>query len=272
MLEELAERVKEAAHAKVGKIAAQSSVSETADLASHASHETQATRDARPGESARTQSHQPVRGKASALHKPRVLDLPERALVAIGASTGGTTVLSKLISQFPANMPPVVVVQHMPPVFTRMFAQSIDRESAVDVKEAEDGDVARPGLVLIAPGDFHLTVHKHGLGWRVALGKGGKVSGHRPSVDVLFHSVASAAGPQGIGVICTGMGSDGADGMLAMRHSGARCIAQDEDSSVVYGMPKEAWDNGAAEFQVGADRITETVLALLAAERKVRSH
>lgn len=184
-------------------------------------------------------------------------------IIAIGASTGGTTVLNTLIPQFPENMPGVVIVQHMPAVFTRLFAEALNRVSKVEVKEAVTGDIVRTGLVLVAPGDFHLTVHKHGLEWRVECKSGDKVSGHRPSVDVLLRSVATACGNKAIGLILTGMGKDGAEGLLEMRRSGARCFAQNEESSVVFGMPKEAWENGAAERLVSVDQATGILLSCL---------
>jgi len=124
--------------------------------------------------------------------------------------------------------------------------------------------------VLVAPGDFHMTVHKHGLEWRIECKSGDKVSGHRPSVDILFNSVATAAREKGIGLILTGMGRDGADGLLAMRRAGARCFAQNEESSVVFGMPKEAWQNGAAEKLIPIDMAVGSILACLGDQTKTR--
>lgn len=184
-------------------------------------------------------------------------------LVAIGASTGGTNALNIIIPKFPKDMPPVVVVQHMPPVFTRLFAESLDTISKVEVKEAENGDIVRQGCVYIAPGDFQCTVNRQGSSWIIQCKAGEKVSGHRPSVDVLFESVAKAAGDKAIGVLLTGMGKDGANGLLAMRAAGARCFAQDEETSVVFGMPKEAWENGAAERLVQTELVTGTILSCL---------
>ncbi len=185
-------------------------------------------------------------------------------LVAIGASTGGTIALTQLISSLPANFPPVVIVQHMPPVFTKMFADSLSKVSRMEVREAANGDTLKSGLVLVAPGNFHLSVVKAHGNWEVRCTAGDLVSGHRPSVDVMFHSVALAAGAKAIGVLLTGMGKDGADGLLSMRDSGAHCFAQDEASSVVFGMPKAAWDNGAAERLIPLDQIPETLLGTLA--------
>ncbi len=160
-------------------------------------------------------------------------------------------------------MPGTVVVQHMPPVFTRMFAESLDRIAQVEVREARDGDAIMPGLVLIAPGDLHAKVVSRGGTWEVACVPGPEVSGHRPSADVLFSSLAAVAGDRALGLILTGMGRDGAAGLLQMRRAGARCLAQDEAWSVVFGMPKEAWEIGAAERLVGLERAVPELLALL---------
>ncbi len=187
----------------------------------------------------------------------------EGRILAIGASTGGTTALNAIIPAFPPTMPGTVVVQHMPPVFTRMFAEALNKVSQVEVKEAQDGDEVKLGRVLIAPGDLHVHLVKHGIGWRVSCLPGPKVSGHRPSVDVLFSSVAERAGNKALGLLLTGMGRDGAAGLLEMRHAGATCLAQDEASSVVFGMPKEAWDIGAAERLVGLDQVVDELLSCL---------
>ena len=187
-------------------------------------------------------------------------------VVAIGASTGGTAALHRIIEALPSDIPPVVVVQHMPPVFTRMFAEALGRSSAVRVAEASDGEPLERGKVLIAPGDTHLSVVNKNGAYAVVYGSGQKVSGHRPSVDVLFRSVAETVGSDGVGVLLTGMGRDGADGLGAMRLAGARCIAQDEESSVVWGMPREAWEAGAAEKLVSLDDIAHEICALLGRE------
>ena len=189
-----------------------------------------------------------------------------KRLIAIGASTGGTTALHRVIEAMPADVPPIVVVQHMPPVFTRMFAEALNRSSAVQVLEAEDGTPVRPGTVLIAQGDLHMRLAKRFGELVVVCDNGPKVSGHRPSVDVLFNSVAEVVGPEAIGVLLTGMGRDGADGMVAMARRGAHCLAQDEASSVVWGMPREAWEAGAAEKLVPLDEMTREILALVGHE------
>ena len=195
----------------------------------------------------------------------------DRRLIAIGASTGGTNAIDAIVPKFPEIAPGVVIVQHMPPVFTRLFAESLNRVSALEVREASDGDRVRRGLALVAPGGLQMTVHEDERGWYVRCREGDKVSGHSPSVDVLFNSVAEAAGPRATGLILTGMGRDGADGLLAMRRAGARCFAQDEETSVVYGMPKEAWENGAAEKKVPLDVAATVVMAASVARPAVRS-
>jgi len=188
----------------------------------------------------------------------------EDRVLALGASTGGTTALRGLIRSLPADLPPTLIVQHMPPVFTRLFAESLDRDSALRVREASDGDRLERGLVLIAPGDYHLVLERQGGGLVVRRLGGDKVNGHRPSVDVLFESVAAVAGSAAVGMILTGMGRDGAKGLLSMRKAGARCFAQDEASSVVFGMPQVAWDLGAAERLVPLDSAAEVLVGALA--------
>lgn len=184
-------------------------------------------------------------------------------IIAIGASTGGTVALAELVSSFPKDMPGVVIVQHMPSGFTDSFAQRLDSISEVEVKEAQDGDIVGKGRVLIAPGDIHMVIRRDGGNYRVKLGSGEKVSGHRPSVDVLFNSVAAHAGSNAIGVLLTGMGSDGAKGMLKMRAGNAKTIVQDEKSSVVWGMPKVAYEIGAADFIEPLDAIVAKIVSLL---------
>jgi two-component system chemotaxis response regulator CheB len=168
-------------------------------------------------------------------------------IMAIGASTGGTEALKEVLMRFPANAPGTVVVQHMPEKFTRAFAERLNGLCAVEVKEAETGDRLRPGLVLIAPGNYHMLLTRTGAVYTVEVRDGPRVHHQRPSVDVLFNSVARTAGSNAIGVILTGMGADGADGMLEMRKAGAHTVAQDEATCVVYGMPKEAVARGGVE-------------------------
>lgn len=184
-------------------------------------------------------------------------------LIALGASTGGTEATSAILKALPLEIPGMVVTQHMPPVFTRMYAQRLDKECALSVKEAEDGDIVLPGHVYVAPGDMQMTVTKKGGTMIVHCRPGEKVSGHCPSVDVLFGSVAEFANENTIGIILTGMGSDGAKGLLAMRQKGAFTIGQDEKSSVVYGMPMVAYKVGAVAKQAPLEKIAGTLLEYL---------
>jgi two-component system chemotaxis response regulator CheB len=160
-------------------------------------------------------------------------------------------------------MPGVIIVQHMPAGFTRMFAERLNGQCAMNVSEAKTGDRVMTGQVLIAPGDFHMTIYRSGGDYRVRCSDGETVCGHRPSVEVMFRSVAAAAGANAIGVMLTGMGHDGADGMVEMRMAGARTLAQDEQSSVVFGMPKEAFQRGGAERLVPLDSIAGEIQKLI---------
>jgi len=180
-------------------------------------------------------------------------------IIAIGASTGGTEALFSVLKSLPPTLPGIVIVQHIPPVFSRMFADRMNNSTSLHVKEAENGDLVEKGKVLIAPGDKHMLVRKIGSLLKVELNQGEKVNGQRPAVDVLFESVAASCGNRAIGVILTGMGSDGAKGLLAMRKAGAHTIGQDETSSVVYGMPKVAFEIGAVEKQVSLGGIPRAI-------------
>jgi len=199
-----------------------------------------------------------MRRKPRMLVTPRISAdavVPQRAviatpssskIVAIGASTGGTEALREIIESLPADAPGTVIVQHMPEGFTAAFAKRLNSIARVEVKEAESGDVISAGRVLIAPGNKHLVVHRNGTRFHAEVKEGPLVSRHRPSVDVLFRSVAQAAGANATGVILTGMGDDGANGLAEMRAAGALTIAQDEATCVIFGMPKEAIARGAA--------------------------
>ena len=185
-------------------------------------------------------------------------------LVAIGASTGGTEAIFSVVKDFGVDIPGVIIVQHMPPGFTKMYAQRLDNQCRVQVKEAQTGDRVMPGHVLIAPGgDQHMRLVKVNGVYQVEIKPGPRVNGHCPSVDVLFDSVAKVAGPSALGIILTGMGGDGAKGLLAMRKAGARTIGQDESTCVVYGMPKVAYDIGAVEFQDKLQDIAKRTYAVL---------
>lgn len=183
-------------------------------------------------------------------------------VLAIGASTGGTEAIYDVVRRFNTDIPGTVVVQHMPPGFTKMYAERLDSQCKVKVKEAENGDLVEQGKVLIAPGDKHMRLTRTGGIYRVEVKAGEKVSGHCPSVDVLFQSVAHAAASNAVGVILTGMGSDGARGLLAMRRAGAKTIGQDESSCVVYGMPKVAFDIGAVAQQASLENIASKVYSV----------
>jgi two-component system chemotaxis response regulator CheB len=188
-------------------------------------------------------------------------------IIAIGASTGGTEAIYEVIHALPRDMPGVVIVQHMPPVFTRMYAERLNNSCRMEVVEAKNGDVIVPGKVLIAPGDFHMRINKRGSIHTVECFKGEKLNGHCPSVDVLFNSVAEKAGPNAIGVILTGMGYDGAKGLLKMKKHGAKTIGQDEESSVVYGMPKVAYDIGAVDKQATLKNIPNLLHSLVSGKK-----
>jgi two-component system chemotaxis response regulator CheB len=184
-------------------------------------------------------------------------------LIAMGASTGGTEALYQILKKLPADMPGIVVVQHIPANFSRMFAERLNSSVELSVREAKTGDYVERGLVLIAPGDKHMIVKKAGSKFKIECFEDGKVNGHCPSVDVLFESVAKEAGGNSIGVILTGMGYDGAKGLMSMRRRGARTIGQDEKSCVVYGMPKVAYNIGAVEKQAPLDSIAHAIYSLL---------
>jgi two-component system chemotaxis response regulator CheB len=170
-----------------------------------------------------------------------------RQVIAIGASTGGTSAIQELLTNMPADSPGIVVTQHIPAVFSLAFAKRLNQITAFNVKEAVDGDEVVRGRVLIAPGNFHMLLRRQGSGYFVEVRNGPQVCYQRPSVDVMFASVSESAGPSAVGVLLTGMGADGAQGMLAMKTAGARTIAQDEASCVVYGMPREAVRMGGVD-------------------------
>ncbi len=184
-------------------------------------------------------------------------------IIAIGASTGGTEAIYNVLRYLPSTIPGIVITQHIPPVFSRMFAERLDTQTSLRVKEAETGDYADQGTVLIAPGDKHMRIKKVGRRYQVECFHGEKVNGHCPSVDVLFESVAKEAGGCAIGILLTGMGNDGAKGLLAMRWKGNRTIGQDEASSIVYGMPKVAFDIGAVEIQAALGSIPQVLLNMI---------
>lgn len=194
-----------------------------------------------------------------ARHVPAIRDTTHKVVV-VGASTGGTEALRQLLEAMPPDAPGIAIVQHMPEVFTAQFARRLDQTCRIEVKEASPDDRLVPGRALVAPGNRHLAVRRSGALYFVDVLDGPPVSLHRPSVDVLFRSAAQAAGRNAVGVILTGMGDDGAAGMLELRNAGARTIAQDEATSVVFGMPKEAIARGAVDEVLPLSRIPQAVL------------
>ncbi len=191
-------------------------------------------------------------------------------LIIIGASTGGTEAIRSVLEPLPANAPAILITQHMPGGFTRSFAERLDRLCRISVKEATDGERVLPGHAYIAPGDQHLELVRSGANYVVRLNDGPPVNRHRPSVDVLFHSASKHAGKNAIGVILTGMGKDGAAGLLEMREAGAANIAQNEESCVVFGMPREAIAVGGAVEVVALDDIPSRLMALIAASGRAQ--
>lgn len=183
-----------------------------------------------------------------------------RDVILLGASTGGTEALREVLTRLPGGLPGIAIVQHIPPVFSKSFAARLNQLCAFEVREAVDGDKLKPGLALIAPGNFHLMLQWQADHYRVRVVNGPQVWHQRPAVDLLFKSAVDAgAGPTAIAGILTGMGKDGAEGLLRLREKGATTFAQDEATSVVYGMPRAAWENGAAQRQLALDRVADFI-------------
>ncbi len=191
------------------------------------------------------------------------LSVTTNKIIAIGASTGGTEALRVVLSSMPPNSPGILVVQHMPAHFTTSFAERLNELSMITVKEAKDGDSVVNGLALIAPGNYHMLLKRSGARYYVQIKTGPMVHHQRPAADVLFHSVANYAGRNAVGAILTGMGSDGAQGLLKMREAGARTVVQDEKSCIIFGMPREAIKLGAAEKVVPLKNISGTALKMV---------
>ena len=212
--------------------------------------------------------------RVSARRVPVTTRLPRRdrpacssdRIIAVGASTGGVEALKTLLMDMPAVCPPILVTQHMPPRFTAAFAERLNRECPMTVSEAVDNEPIEPNHAYIAPGSHHLELARVGGFYRCCLSDGPTVSGHRPSVDVLFRSVANSAGKAAVGVILTGMGKDGAEGLLQLRNAGAMTFGQDEASSLIYGMPRVAFERGAVVYQYSLSRMAEAVLDACEAE------
>lgn len=203
--------------------------------------------------------------RRSGMSKPikRTRLTKHNSVIAVGASTGGTEAIYEIIKEFHADLPGILLVQHMPAGFTAMFAERMNRLCEMDVREAKDGDYIKRGQILLAPGGNQMRLKKNEKGYYVEVKPGAKVSGHCPSVDALFESVAQAAGAEAIGVILTGMGGDGAKGMKEMKNCGAHTIGQDEKTCVVYGMPRVAYDIGAVRYQLPLEDIAGKIYELL---------
>lgn len=219
----------------------------------------------RAAAASRTQvlSGSPEKPQEESAESPVGMRFHPEALIALGASTGGTVAISNILPRFPADMPGTVITQHIPAGFSLSFANRLNSLCAMEVREAKDGDSIRKGLVLIAPGDFHMLIRGKGSAYTVELQQGPPVSYQRPSVDVMFASVAQAAGAHAVGVLLTGMGTDGAKGMQTMRSAGSCTIAQDEASCVVYGMPREAVRLDAVTTVAHLNQIFRQIVAAL---------
>lgn len=200
-----------------------------------------------------------VLSKTSASKHYRTTDM----IIAIGASTGGTEAIKEVLVRMPPDSPGIVITQHIPEAFSKPFAQRMDSVCAINVKEAEDNDQILPGHAYIAPGNAHLMVIKDGAKYRCKLNDGPPVNRHRPAVDVLFRSVTQNVGPNAVGVILTGMGADGAEGLLELHAAGAKTVAQDEKTSVVWGMPGEAVKRGAVDFELPLKKIADKLVTLV---------
>ena len=209
--------------------------------------------------SAKVHTFQDIQGRK--IEKRFIAD--QNKLIAIGASTGGTEAIFSILKELPVETPGIVIVQHIPPNFSRMFAERLNYTTSLSVKEAQTGDYVEQGHVLIAPGDKHMIIRRVGDRYKVECSAGEKVNGHCPSVDVLFDSVAKEAGMHAVGVILTGMGYDGAQGLMSMRRKGARTLGQDEKSCVVYGMPKVAFNIGAVEKQCPLNSMSYHIFNML---------
>lgn len=200
-----------------------------------------------------------VKATSNILHKTSMLETTDK-IVALAASTGGTQTFRAIVASLPAMCPPMIVVQHMPPVFTASYAQSLNEDSPMEVREAKDGDTLHSGLILIAPGNYHVTLNRSGARYFVELNQRPHVNYVRPAADVLFYSVADIAGKNAVSVILTGMGSDGAKGMQKMVEAGASAIVQDEESSIVFGMPKAAWKLGLVKKLTALEKIPNAIM------------
>ncbi|PLR31810.1 chemotaxis response regulator protein-glutamate methylesterase [Chimaeribacter californicus] len=222
----------------------------------------------RTASKARLTQRQPATGSPAMLsHAPL---LSSEKLIAIGSSTGGTEAIRHVLQPLPPSSPALMITQHMPPGFTRSFAERLNKLCQITVKEAEDGERVLPGHAYIAPGDRHMELARSGANYQIKITDGPAVNRHRPSVDVLFRSVAQYAGRNAVGVILTGMGNDGAAGMLEMHRAGAYTLAQNEASCVVFGMPREAIASGGVSEVVDLSQISQRMLAQISAGQALR--
>ena len=210
-----------------------------------------------------------ARSSASSFRQPlATLPFSREGIIVIGASAGGTQAIAEIMARLPRPTPGIAIVQHMPPKFTASFAERLDNQCELEVREARSGDRLKPGVALVAPGGYHMTIMRAGGGYAVRVYEDEPVNRHRPSVDVLFNSAARVAGADALGIILTGMGGDGARGLHAMKMAGAHTIAQDEKSSVVFGMPEQAIRQGGVCEIVSLDRIAERMIAWANSEDK----
>lgn len=211
-----------------------------------------------------------IRSSAPSKGLPPLFPIVKRTdtVIAIGASTGGPRALQEILEVFPSNTPPILITQHMPEKFTKAFAKHLNSLCQISVKEAENGDSLLAGHALIAPGNYHMILGRNGGMYRVTINQAPPVNRHRPSVDVMFSSVAKSSGKTAIGIILTGMGNDGAEGMLEMKRAGSHNVCQDEESSVVFGMPKEAIAIGAVDVVCPLHDIPRRVFAYLTSSRQ----
>jgi len=211
-----------------------------------------------------------VRSGESPFQKPLAsLPISREGIITIGASAGGTQAIAEIMARLPRSTPGIAIVQHMPPKFTASFAERLNSQCELEVREAKSGDRLKPGVALVAPGGYHMAIMRAGGGYAVRVYEDEPVNRHRPSVDVLFHSAARIAGANALGIILTGMGSDGARGLQAMKMAGAHTIAQDEKSCVVFGMPEQAIRQGAVCEVVSLERIAEHISLWASSDEKL---
>ena len=270
---DLAEKIKAASMARVHlRTAASAAAAATAATAAAVNNTARVASPLRSSVSAPSAAPSASTMAASAASAAAMLRSPlssavsaakQDTLIAIGASTGGTEATIAVVKNLPASTPGIVIVQHMPPVFTNMYAQRLNRICNMSAVEATDMMRVEQGKIIVAAGDYQLRVMRDAQGYYVTVRPGEKVSGHCPSVDVMFESVAMAAGPRSVGILLTGMGQDGANGLLKMRQRGAYTIGQDQESCVVYGMPAVAFELGAVQKQLPVDQITADVVTYL---------